>query len=160
MTVARRRRSIGGDQLRLARLVAVVLLGARIVDPPRELRRLGLAPIALGRPVGLILLLVILVIGAPVVVGLLPLRPVGALLRDLPAARGPVRLGHRLAPVVLCGLPHRRGAREVAAGEVGPTEGLVRPQQPAVRSVDGDERPPVVTVGVAAVADQVGVLGA
>ena len=104
--VGRRRRSTdrGGLSMGALRGLPVLLSLLGVVDRRGEAGGFGFAPVALVRPMGLVLLLVRVVIGLPRLVGGLVLSPTLAFGLDRLAAGDPVGLGDRLVLLVAGGV--------------------------------------------------------
>ena len=120
----------------------------------------GFAAIALLRPTGLFLVLLLLVIGAPGGIALLRLDPALAVLIDNFTLTLPVRLCHCFMPVAHRCLIQRLGPRQVTPGNVLlALRGIAR-QHIAVGVIDHDQGAVAVAIRIVGILHQIGLIGA
>ena len=110
-----------GAVLRLLGRLPLPCCKLRVIDLFCETRGLGVTPILLGVPSGLLLLFVGSMVGLPFLVCLLISLPLGTLGIDLAAARLPVRFGDRLALFPLRGVIDCNGPGQETAGQISAT---------------------------------------
>ena len=109
----------------------------------------GLLPLgALLAPIGVLLRLVLVVVGAPFGLAGLLGGPVRALSVDLGAPGGPVGGLDRVSLTAQRGLVQRPGAGQVAAGVIGTPVDFVGRQHPPVAAIDHCQLVAVIGVGV------------